>query len=187
MLRTSKPLNSLGFQSGADSWLVLGFFPGFLCAEGSECSSFSCGGAVEERSFVEGQPNPAVESGYRWELVQIPATYKTVVRQVEVSPASTYEEKVPAKYETRDSTTVQVASETKRLVKVPAQYKSVVEQTVDKPAQMVWRKFKVENEAREETHEEAKHAIAHPWFPESASPGWHEYNEWKESEERSGE
>ena len=57
-------------------------------------------------------------------LVEVPAEYRTVTRQVQVSPAGTREEVIPAVYKTVSKRVVDKPATT-RTVKIPAQYRNV--------------------------------------------------------------
>ncbi|MGD0092114.1 MAG: hypothetical protein ABSE73_19545, partial [Planctomycetota bacterium] len=78
---------------------------------------------LDEVPFVEGQPLPEARPGEGWTLVCRPAVYKTVCETVEVSPASSYLEPIPAKWETQN-VTIEVAPETKVLSVVPAKHET---------------------------------------------------------------
>jgi hypothetical protein len=79
--------------------------------------------AVEEVPYTEGSRPPASGPGECWCLVTIPAQYKTVTEQCQVSPPSCTWEEVPAVMETRKKR-VCVKPETKVKVEIPAEYKT---------------------------------------------------------------
>jgi hypothetical protein len=86
-----------------------------------------------EVPFVQGEgPPAAAKPGEAWCLCRRPATYKTVCEQVQVAPATSYVEFIPAKWETKEET-VCVQPESKRAVVVPAKYKTETFQQCVKP------------------------------------------------------
>ncbi len=77
-------------------------------------------------------------------LVEIPAKYKTVQKQVLVKPESTREIEIPAQYETRSvQKLVEPAHENH--IQIPAEYKTVTKN--EKVADGHWEWRRVEGEA----------------------------------------
>ncbi|MBR9913066.1 MAG: peptidoglycan-binding protein [Gammaproteobacteria bacterium] len=71
-------------------------------------------------------------------LTETPAQYKTVKRQVVVTPASSRTVELPAEYETvKVKKLVRKASESREVI--PAEYKTVTLKQVDKDGRMEWR------------------------------------------------
>lgn len=68
--------------------------------------------------------------------VEVPATFKTISKQVLVTPASTEEVEVPAVYKTVKSQVIDQPASVKK-VTVPASYKTIKVQTEVKPVQIV--------------------------------------------------
>jgi hypothetical protein len=95
--------------------LLFGSFSGLVWAEEKN----------EEKilPFVEGQQPPEAEDGYSWCLITEPAVYKEVKKEVLISPATYYTEKIPPVYETREEQ-IMVSPEKRRAVYVPAEYKT---------------------------------------------------------------
>jgi hypothetical protein len=69
-------------------------------------------------------------------LVEVPAEYKTVQKQVLKTPPTTRVVTKPAEYETVEKQVVDVPAQT-RVVKIPAEYRTVKVQRLVKPAQEV--------------------------------------------------
>jgi hypothetical protein len=66
-------------------------------------------------------------------LVEVPAQYKTVTKQVIKTPAQVIEEKVPAVYKTVTRQVLKVPAQT-REIPIPAEYKTVTKQVLKQPA-----------------------------------------------------
>ncbi|MFN0204105.1 MAG: peptidoglycan-binding domain-containing protein [Bacteroidia bacterium] len=66
-------------------------------------------------------------------LVEVPAQYKTVTKQVIKTPAQTLEERVPAVYKTVTRQVLKVPAQT-REIPIPAEYKTVTKQMLRQPA-----------------------------------------------------
>ncbi len=69
-------------------------------------------------------------------LVEVPAEYKTVTKQVVATPATTVKKTIPAKYKTVTKRVVATQATTKK-VTVPAQYKTVQVRKLVTPAKAV--------------------------------------------------
>lgn len=81
--------------------------------------------------------------------VEVPAEYRTVTRQVLVTPATTREVEVPAEYATVAVTKmVEPARETR--VPIPAEYTTVQRTVLAQPAQEEWRQVLCETNASDE-------------------------------------
>jgi len=103
---------------------------GFVCAV---CVGYlPAAETPDEVPFVDGQPLPAARPNEGWTLVRRPAVHRTVTEQVEISPASSYLETIPAKWETRNET-IQVSPETKVLSVVPAKHETETFRVMTRP------------------------------------------------------
>lgn len=77
----------------------------------------------KEIAFEEGKTLPPPSEGMAWCLVTIPAKFKMVEENVQISPATFYMETVAAKYGTKTER-IMVAPEKKRAIFVPAKWKT---------------------------------------------------------------
>ena len=109
-----------------------GLLAGFCLAFGMLVSNGFAAELPDEVPFVDGQGVPPARPNEGWKLVCKSATYKTVSEQVQVRPAGSYLEVIPAKFETK-SETVQVCPERKVAKVLPARYKVETFQQLVRP------------------------------------------------------
>ncbi|HUN92092.1 MAG TPA: peptidoglycan-binding domain-containing protein [Burkholderiaceae bacterium] len=110
---------------------------------GSVPASLAAGGRVLDTQTVG--------TGEVMCLVEVPATYKTITRQVLVSAAHTEEVEVPAEYQTVQRQVVKSPAST-REVDIPAEYRTVTKRVLVTPAQT--RHIPIPAETRDVTHTE---------------------------------
>jgi len=91
-----------------------------------------------DRNCLSADPNDCLV----WCLVEVPAQYRTVTKQVRVGCDSGYTDngddctrtvEIPAEYGTRTTNTVKSAAST-RQIEIPAEYKTITKKVIDTPA-----------------------------------------------------
>jgi hypothetical protein len=126
-------------------------------------------------------------------LVEVPAEYATVTRQVVDVPASTHEVEVPGEYATVKKTVVKTPATTREVevpaeyntvtvkkmtaparevkTEIPAEYDEVTKQVVKAPAEATWREVLCENNATPQTLAQIQQALKRAGFDPGREDG----------------
>ena len=126
-------------------------------------------------------------------LVEVPAEYATVTRQVVDAPASTREIEVPAEWATVKKTVVKTPATTREVevpaeyntvtvkkmtaparevkTEIPAEYDEVTKQVVKVPATAMWREVLCENNATPQTLAQIQQALKRAGFDPGREDG----------------
>lgn len=91
-------------------------------------------------------------------VVEAPGTYEYIEKLVETKPATTRVIEVPAEYESRTIQKV-VVPEKKRVVPVPAEYKTITRQVKSAPSKTAWRRVLCETNVTPEVVQNVQRAL----------------------------